>query len=216
MDNKKLKIIFAVAAAASLGVAILLLVLGIALSVPTLPKVVMILMAVVAFALAGELGYFAFMTTSSKPNYFLYDSRLKRNISVQKLTFATVNSKMNKFLSNYASSEGKLWNDRVFDNPYVDIPAEFKPLIAYKMLYSLAEKDVEAGWRCLEASSEATVSFICDGLLANGDSAFAEVIAQINERPMNIKAARDYLVKNKKYMQGKMTKYVIDNIDLFS
>ncbi len=215
MGKKMLKVILVAAAAFFFLIAVVLLILGIVLGIGWFPKTVLILMSVVSLVLVGELAYFAVLVSSSKPNYFLYDARTKKNMSLQKLNFQVINAKMNKFLSNYAASEGKLWNERTFDNPYLDMPAEFKPLVAYKMLYSLAEKDVEAGWSCLENSSEATIAFICDGLAANNDTAFADTMAQINVRPMNIKVARDYLVKNKKYIQGKMTKYVIDNINLF-
>ena len=97
---------------------------------------------------------------------------------------------MNRFLSKYATSEGKIWNDRVLDNPYLEMPAEFKPLVAYKLLFGLAEKDAEAGWRCLENASDDTIHFICGGL-------------------------RDYLVRNKRYVQNKMLKYTVANIEKF-
>ncbi len=216
MDKSKLKIITWAAAAFFFVIAIVLLILGIVLPLGILPKIILFAMSVVSFALTAEVVYLAILMMDADPNYFLYDPRTKRNISPQKLSFQVINARMNKFLSSYAASEGKIWNDRVFDNPYLDIPEEFKPIIAYKLLYSLAEKDVEAGWKCFENSSEATLVFICKGLEANGDNEFAATIAQINERPMNIKAARDYLVKNKKYMQSKMTRYVIDNIELFN
>ncbi len=216
MDRKKLMVIVGVAAAFFAIVAVVLFVLGLVLELQILPKTVLIIISVLCLALAGELGYFMYLTVDTKPNYFLYNPSAKRNISVQKLTFAMVSSRMNRFLSNYASSEGRLWNDRVLDNPYLDIAPEFKPLVAYKMLYSLADKDAEAGWRCLENASEDTIKYICDGLKANGDGEFAGYIgSMMAERPVNVKLMRDYLIRNKRYIQSKMTKYVVDNINLF-
>ena len=215
MDRNKLKILSIVAAAFFLVVAIVLVVLGLALDIGIFGKIVLVLMGVVSLALTGELGYFAYLMMDTNPNYFLYSSQAKRNISVQKLTFQTVNARMNKFLSGYAASEGIIWNDRVFDNPYLEMPKEFVPLVAYKMLYSLAEKDIPAGWTCLENSSEETIRFICAGLVANGDDKFAAEIEKMMARPVNIKAARDYLVRNKAYMQKRMMMYVVNNIDEF-
>ena len=204
MNRNLMKILSAIAAGFFFIVGIVLIILGIALDIDTFFKVVLIAMGVVSLALTAELGYFTFLMMDTKPNYFLYSSQAKRNISVQKLTFPIVNGRMNRFLSGYAASEGKIWNERVFDNPYLDIPADFKPLIAYKLLYSLAEKDAEAGWACLENSSEETIKFICNGLVLNNDQKFAAAIEKMMVRPVNIKAARDYLVRSKAYMQKKM------------
>lgn len=215
MDRNKLKIVFGAAAAFFLIVSIVLFILGAVLNVGTLIKVIIFIMAAIGLVLTAALGYFALLMMDKDPNYFLYDPKTKRNRSVQGLTFQIINARMNRFLSNYASSEGKIWNDRVLDNPYIDMPDEFKPLVAYKLLYSLAEKDAEAGWNCLENASDATVRFICDGLVANNDDKFVAEIEKMMARPVNINAARDYLVRNKTYMQAKMKKYVVDNIELF-
>ena len=215
MDRNKLKIILGIGTALSLCVGAVLLVLALALDMHVFPRIILILVSVVAVALSVELGYFTYLMMDTKPNYFLYNSQIKRNISVQNLTFQTINVRMNRFLSGYAASEGKLWNSRVLDNPYLEMPREFKPLVAYKLLYSLADKDAEAGWGCLENASEETLLFIYNGLNMNNDKDFALNFAQLVKRPMNINTVRDYLIRNKRYMQSKMTKYVIENIDIF-
>lgn len=215
MDRNKLKIVLGIGTAISLCVGIVLLALALALDMHIFPRIILILVSVVAVALSVELGYFTYLMMDKKPNYFLYSNQLKRNISVQKLTFQTINTRMNRFLSGYAASEGKMWNSRVLDNPYLEMPQEFKPLVAYKLLYGLAEKDAEAGWACLENASEETLMFIYNGLSMNNDKDFALNFAQLARRPMNVNTMRDYLIRNKRYMQSKMTKYVIENIDRF-
>lgn len=216
MNRNKLKIILGAATALFVVVAVVLFVLGLTLDLSTPPKVLLIIVSVLALVLAAELGYFTYLLVDRRPNYFLYNAQSRRNISVQKLTFQTVNARMNKFLSGYATSEGKIWNERVLDNPYLDMPAEFRPLVAYKLLFGLAEKDAEAGWRCLENASSDTVTFICRGLRANKDAEFAATIENImSQKPINIKLLRDYLVRNRKYMQNRMFRYVCENIDRF-
>ncbi len=217
MDRKKLLIILGSAASFFLVCAIVVFVLGVALNTTAILKVILILMAVFCLALALELAYLLYGSLDTKPNYFLYDARTKRNVAVEQLSFSVVNSRMNRYLLGYASSEGKLWNDRILDNPYLDITPLFKPLVAYKMLYSLADKDVEAGWRCLENSSEDTMKYICDGIGMAGDGKLAQTIADMTaHRPMDIANVRSYLVANKKYMQNRMIKYVTENIDSFN
>lgn len=216
MNRNTLKIALSVATVFFLIVAIVLFVLGLTLDISTLPKVILIIVSILALALGVELGYFVYLLIDKKPNYFLYNPQTKRNISVQKLTFQTVNSRMNRFLSGYAASEGKIWNDRVFDDPYLEMEDEFKPLVAYKLLFGLADKDAEAGWRCLENASDDTIAFICKGLRANNDNEFATAIENVMaQKPVNIKVIRDYLVRNRKYVQNKMFKYVLENIDKF-
>ena len=141
MNRNTLKIALGVATVFFLIVAIVLFVLGLTLEISTLPKVILIIVSILAFILGIELGYFVYLLIDKNPNYFLYNPQTKRNISVQKLTFQNVNSRMNRFLSGYAASEGKIWNDRVLDNPYLEMDEQFKPLVAYKLLFGLAEKD---------------------------------------------------------------------------
>ncbi len=217
MSRNTLKILLGVATVFFAVVAVVLFILGVTLELSTLPKVVLIIISILALVLAAELGYFMFLLIDKKPNYFLYNPNTKRNISVQKLTFGRVNSRMNRFLSSYATSEGKIWNDRVLDDPYLEMEPQFKPLVAYKLLYGLAEKDAEAGWRCMENASDETILFICNGLRANGDNEFAATIENLMaQKPVNIKMLRDYLVRNIKYIQKKMLKFVLDNVDKFS
>ena len=216
MDRNKLKIVLGIATALFLIVAVVLFILGLSLDLALLPKIVLIIVSVLALALSVELGYFTYLLIDKNPNYFLYNPKTKRNISVQKLNFATVNSRMNRFLSKYATSEGKIWNDRVLDNPQIDIDKAYKPAVAYKLIFDLANFDNDAGWKCFVAASDATVVFICKGLAQNGDTEMASALNQLKTtKPLNMKHVRDYLVGNKKYIQRKFYRYIVDNIDLF-
>ena len=217
MDRNKTKILLAAATLFFFVVAVVLLIVGIVIDgIIVLPRILLILLAVICLALAGELGFLTYLMMDTNPNYFLYSTQVKRNISVQNLTFQTVNMRMNKFLSGYAASEGRIWNDRILDNPYLDMPSEFKPLVAYKLLFGLAESDTDAGWQCLENASEDTLKFICNGIAQNNDLEFASRFQSfMSEKPVNMTFVRDYLVRNKKYMQSKMMRYVVDNIEQF-
>ena len=89
-------------------------------------------------------------------------------------------------------------------------------MVAYKLLFSIADKDVDGGWKCLENASNKTIVFICEALNANSDFEFSNNFGKMMaERPLNMPMIRDYLVRNKKYMQGRALKYVTENIDLF-
>ena len=214
MDRKKVKIIIGVAAIVALVIAIALLCVALFAGLQAPSSIIMGIVAGLSFLLAIELGYMFWINKDSRANYFLYDSATKKNVPVQKLNFGVVNARTGRYLAHFAPSEGKIWNERVLDTAEID--PEFKPLVAYKLLFSLADKDVDAGWKCLENASSKTIVFICEALNANSDFEFSNNFGKMMaEKPLNMPMIRDYLVRNKKYMQGRMLKYVVENIDLF-
>ena len=219
MNQNKLKLLFGVAGVLFAVVAIILFFVGI-LAIDfddaAFVKVVVICISVICLALAAEFAYMVYIEGDSAPNYFLYNTQTNRNIPVQKLSFQLINSRMNRFLSGYAPSEGKLWTDRIFDDPYLEMEDKFKPAVAYKLLYDLAERDAEQGCKCFELASEETVEFLCVALDMNHDSDMARTLRQMKAAtPLNLKAVRDYIVKNRAYLKGKLGRYICDNIQLF-
>ena len=219
MSQNKLKLLFGIGAIVFAVVAVAMLLVGIlAVDFTTagFVKIMVIVIAVICFAIAAELGYMFFLEQDTAPNYFLYNSQAKRNIPVQKLNYQIINGRMNRYLSGFASSEGKLWTDRILDNPYLDMEDKFKPAVSYKLLFDLAEKDSESGWKCFEVASVETVDFVCAGLEMNQDHDMARVLRQAkNSTPLNVKYVRDYLVTNRAYLKGKLFHYIRDNIQQF-
>ena len=214
MDRKKVKLIIGILAIVFFVIGVALLCVALLAGLNTTSAIIMGIVAGLCLILSVELGYMFWINMDSKANYFLYDSATKRNVPVQKLNFAVVNARTGRYLSHFAASEGKIWNDRVLDTAEID--PEFKPLVAYKLLFSIADKDADAGWRCLENASSKTIVFICEGLNANGDLEFSNTFGRMMaEKPLNMPMIRDYLVRNKKYMQNRMLKYVVENIYLF-
>ena len=218
MNQNRLKMFLGIAAGVLAVVAIVLFVVACAVIDTTATRVVMIIAAVLSLVMAALLGYLVLLANDTAPNYFLYDSASKRNIPVQKLTFDTVNVRMNRCLSGYAKSEGKLWTDRILENPSLDMDDSFKPLVAYKLLYDLAAHDAENGWKCFEYASFETVSFLCDALEMNNDNEMAVALRQMKSGlnvKCDIKHVRDYLVSNLAYLKDRMFRYVRDNIEQF-
>lgn len=219
MNQNKLKLVFGALSIFFAVVAIALLLVGIlAIDVDkaAFVKAIVIIISVLCLVLSAELGYMFFIESDSTPNYFLYNPQTKRNIPVQKMTFQLINSRMNRYLSGFAASEGKLWTDRIFDNPYLEMEEKFRPAVAYKLLYDLAEKDAEQGWKCFEVASNETVEFLCASLELNYDTDMARTLRQMKtSTPLNLKYVRDYVVKNRNYLKSKLCHYIYDNIQLF-
>ena len=219
MSQSKLKLFFGIGAIAFAVLFVVLLLVGLLAISPDnalLVKVLVIIIAVLCLFIAAELGYMYLIENESAPNYFLYNGQTKRNIPVQKLNFQIINGRMNRYLAGYASSVGKLWTDRVLDNPYLEMEDKFKPAVAYKLLYDLAEKDTEVAWSCFELASEETVDFLCAALEMNDDAEIAKNLRGMKAaHPLNVKQVRDYLVNNRNYLKSKLCHYIYDNIRLF-
>lgn len=219
MNQNKLKMFFGIAAIVFAVMFVVLLLVGcLAVNFATagFVKVLVIIISVLCLCIAAELGYMFLLAGESAPNYFLYNPQTQRNISVQKLNFSVINGRMNRFLSGYASSVGKLWTDRILEQPRLDMEDKFKPAVAYKMLHDLAEKDTEQAWKCFELSSAETVEFLCVGLEMNRDFELASNLRQMKSiQPLNVKYVRDYIVKNRTYLKNKLCRYIYDNIQLF-
>ena len=218
MTQKKMNLILTIACACFAVVAVILFVFGIIYDGDhAFTQIFMIISAVLSLALACELAYIVWFSGSGEaPNYFLYDSSTKRNVTLDKLTLSVLNRRMDRYFANFAPSEGKLWTDGVLEDPNLDMEDAFKPLVAYKLLFDLAEKDIEKGWKCFELASFDTVDFICRSLEMNGETEVAENIRKMKMvQPFQIRYIRDYLVSNCNYLQTKMLMYVRDNIEKF-
>ena len=86
-----------------------------------------------------------------------------------------------------------------------------------ELLFDLADRDIEKGWKCFELASVETVDFICRGLEMNGENEIAGNLRKMKAiQPFQIKYVRDYLVSNANYLQTKMMMYVRDNIEKFN
>ncbi len=218
MTQKKLDLILTVACAVFAVLAVVLLVFGIIYDGEYLfVKIFMLLCAALSLALAGELAFANWFSGKGEaPNYFLYDSSSKRNVSVDKLTFVVISKRMDRYLSSLAPSEGKIWTEGILENSELAIDDNFKPLVAYKMFLNLALRDVEQGWKCFENASVGTVEYLCAALEMNGENEVADNIRKMKQvRPMQVKYIRDYLVSNISYLRTKMVMYVRENIEKF-
>ena len=216
MDQKRVNLLLKAGGAVFAVIGVALVVFGIFYDKSVLGKVLLFVVAAVVILLAAELVYLSLMSKNVKPNFFLYNPSTNSNAAPESLTFEAANTRMNKYLARFASSEGKFWTEKVLDDPAVAISADFKPIVAYKLLYDIAENDSEAGWKCFVLATEETVGYIADGVAQNGDAQLADSLRQLKgAKPLNMKQTRDFLVGNKKYIKKKFFKYVVENIDKF-
>ena len=179
-------------------------------------KIMAIIIAVLCLLASAEFGFMMYVENEVKPNFFLYDEQSRKNISLEKMDFNVINRKLNMYLRSFAASEGKLWTDRILESYELKMEDKFKPAVAYRLLFGLADKDVDQGWKCFELASPETVEFICTALDSNGDTEVSRTLRHLKAaNPINLKYVRDYLVNNKAYLRTKLCNYVYDNINRF-
>ena len=216
MNQNKLRKIFIIISAILGVVGIALLCVGAFVIEMTFFKVMTLIIGALFILGCAEFGYMAYVEKEVKPNFFLYDAQAKRNIPLEKMDFNVINRKLNGYLRTLAASEGKLWTDRILENSGNSIEDKFKPAVAYRLLFGLADKDIDQGWKCFELASPETVEFICKALDANGDTEVSRTLRHLKgASPINLKYVRDYLVNNKSYIRTKLCNYVYDNISQF-
>ena len=216
MDKKKTDMLLLVSCVIFAVLAIVLLIFGIVYNKGPLAKILLFAASALVLLLALELAYLYVLSRTVVPNYFLFNPVLNMNMPSNKLTFETIDERMNKYLSSFAPSEGKLWTDGILENRASVIRNEFRPAVAYKLLYDMAENDTEAAWKCFVLATDMTIEFLASGLVQNGDGEMASAIRQLKHaKPINMRQTRDFLVGNKKYIKKKYFKYVVDNINKF-
>lgn len=219
--KENLLLVMTIIAAALILGGVILIVLGITLAEKTIFKVMFILMPIVMILLGCVMTYFVVMVKDKdnepeEPNLFLYDSESGKNMSEDVLTFDLVNKRMAFFMSRVTSSIRELWTGDVFDNDEAfDGVDELKSLLAYKMIYDLADRDIPALWDLYVGASDELIADISDAIQANGDE-FGKYIVKLHATANgSYEKSKKFFTDNKAYLQNKMLGCAKNNIEKF-
>jgi hypothetical protein len=218
MNFKKLVPAFmAVVSAASLFGALLMFVLAVPAAGATYKRVLEIVIACQMLILAGLSAYYLWVIRDAEPNFFLFDRAKKRNIPVENLTFAIINERMNFFLTLISESPDDLWQKNALERDIKLGPRRvYRPLLAYKMLYDLADKNVQSYWDNLFNAPADTINSLCSALQQGGEQeivkAFRFLMDNYRQNPEKIK---DFICGNQKYFRKRMNAYIQKNIEMF-
>lgn len=181
-------------------------------------RVMFVLFGIVIELLAISVAFMAIiLDPAQKANFFLYDSKLKSNITVDELNFDIVNNKMTFVMTKLTSSATKVWSENVFeaDNEIFDDDT-YVPLVAYKIIYDLCDRPSETGWKLYLAADANIIDSIVAGLEMNEDAELAKAFKFLHSNASgDHERTAKFLGDNKKYIQTKMVKYVKANIEKF-
>ena len=163
------------------------------------------------------LFYSAIVSTAEKANFFLYNNQTKSNISLDELDFERVNKKMTFIMANLLPSAAKVWTENVFKSRTEILEDDgFVPLIAYKILYDLADRANESIWNLYLLADGSIIDSIVSGLEMNEDSELGKAFKFLHDNAGgSYERTEKFLADNKKYIQNKMLKYVKNNINKF-
>lgn len=181
-------------------------------------KVLLRIAGVLLLVLMGLSLFYFYLSHENEPNFFLYDQTQRKNIPVEQLTFSALNDRMDFYLSLISDSDEELWQGGVLAKSDGSFGREdvYRPLVAYKMLYDLTDRDDDVQWGLLEFAEVTTIRLLTRALKQGGDADMAQAIVELykgeGEEGENL---RDFLKGNQKYLRGRMLRYVKQHLDYF-
>ena len=197
--------------------AILLLVLAVPKADATYKRVFEVIISCLMIILSLLIAYYLNVIRDVEPNFFLFDRSKKRNIPVENLNFTIINERMTFFLTMISNSVSDLWTENMLESDRkLGYRRAYRPLLAYKMLYDLADKDLAEYWGYLCNAKPETINSICDALAQGGEQemvkAFRYIMENYRDNPEKMK---DFICGNMKYIRGRMLSYIKRNIEMF-
>ncbi len=215
--KKRLPLIMGLTAVLSLIGAIFILAIPVANADAAYKSVLGIIIAVLMIILSLLIGVYLWLCRDTEPNFFLFDRKKKRNISIEELTFKLANERLSFLLTTVSQSEEELWSADVLENELkLGYRKVYRPLIAYKMLYDLADKNIDSCWDYLQSSTPETVISICKALEQAGETemvkAFRFIMENYRQDPSKI---RNFVIGNQKYIRGRIMSYIKRHIEMF-
>ncbi len=183
--------------------------------------VVLAIFAVLCIALGGLVIFYLFDSREDEVNFFLYDRKTGGNVGVEHLTFERINSRMSFFMTRLSASMAETWQENILSTSeegafgHEDV---YKPLVAYKMLYDLAELDQPEVWQMFNTANPETIRSLCEVFEGISESSMAQTLTEAYESaegPDDIAWVRDFLTGNVAYIRRRMTDYVKKNLEWF-
>ena len=157
----------------------------------------------------GVVMYLAYRNKGERANYFLYDRRRELSVPKEELDFDMVNEGIELYLSDYVDNVLELWTEipkrlRI----QLDGDVAFRPLIAYRMMLELSDRDNEEILACFEEADERIIAYLCRAVKEGGDREMANYIFELKryiERESNHIPA--FFRKNRRGFQDRMLRY---------
>lgn len=199
--------------------AVLLLAIAVPHAKLAYQRVLSVICAILMLLLVALIAAYLLLTRDNYPNFFLTVKKTNKNIPVEKLTFSIVSERMSFFLTRIAESEEELWKGDVllFEEERFGFKSVYKPLVAYKMLYTLGDQGPDSGyWNYLKTAPKENIDAICNALIRAGETRMVEAFRLLLDRTDDDYAkVKEFLRKNLGYIRSKMVAYTVKHIEYF-
>jgi hypothetical protein len=180
-----------------------------------LSKTLLIIASVLLLVLAAVFFMIFFVLGERKTNFFLTDVQTGRNIPLDRLSFVTVNEKMNIYVSERIEDELDMQSCEILTRRGIFGQRDvYRPLVAYKILFDLAQENSNGSWQCFCSAKESAFKALVAALSAANDDKLAQKLIQLRARG-DAPALIDFIVNNKRYIQNKMMLFVKTNVSMF-
>ena len=219
INTKKLiPILLAVAGTFFVGGVVIICLVGLGASWVT--RVLTVLIGLLCILMSALIAFVVYTSLDNDPNFFLYDSKEKKNIPVEELTFEKVNNRMGYYMSLISTSQEQPWQKNILgqENDRFGPNDVYKPLVAYKMLCDLCELDRPETWSLFNQASPEVMTGVIDALRLGGESEMCKTLrffyenAESNE---DVERVRDFVMGNANYLHTRMMRYITKNIEWF-
>lgn len=173
--------------------------------------IVLLLIAGVAFL------YLSHRAKKERVHYFLYDRQRKVNLPMSKLSPTLIREKIDAYLSDYTDSADSLWQEIPKKlRLQLEADTQFLPLISYRMLLELSEKDASELSDIFANSDSRAVGYICRAIRDAGDADLADYIFQMKKN-IEESSARipTFFRKNHRLFEERMLRFVECHISDF-
>ena len=168
------------------------------------------ILAAVLFVGGGVVLYLSYAQRAKQKNYFLYDEKRGVNRPFQSLSFPLIKDGVDRFLDEYAESAEALWPD--IPKPLrvrLQKQTAFRPLVAYRMLWALSNKESEEIVAIFTAADERVVGYLCQSISGGGDAKMADFLFELKKNAEgNAQRIATFFRKNQKTFEDRMLRCV--------
>lgn len=178
-------------------------------------KTFLIIASILLIALGGVFYVMFFVLSEKAKNFFLTDPDTGRSITLDKLTFSIINERLNLYIAERIEDADEMMTGEILTRRGIFGQREvYRPLIAYKILFDLAQQNDRSGWDAFYSMSDNAFTQLTNALNSANDNNMARRLMQLRQMRDNDRLG-DFIVGNQRYLQGKMTQFVRANIRMF-
>ena len=208
---KKQNILLGVVATIALILAIFGVVMAI-LSESLLTKILIFICSALLAILALLYIIVILLSRDNVPNFFLYNEKTHKNITIEQLDYESVAARLDAFIERMGGVD-TFWKHRGLENGNFGMGAILRPTIVYRFLYRSAQDDNILSY--IGNSDDRSFSVFIRCLEEVGDEDMASIVQRYRYNSVTADKFKHFLSKNQRYIQNRTMVYISKNIERF-